>query len=292
MLVAFLTSLAMPTHAAEKFYFTFEEALASNAAKTIVDPSIKLYWGEQSFPELAEISRTDIYNRRGVSVGPFGGSRRHCQEAFENNLKAMIRDARKRGYDAIVNIRFAPGGKPSADPLGFECAPGFVTSQVPLISSFAVTREAARRAEAATNDAALNGTTPMRPPVKNAVFLTLENVLNSPEAKAIAGSNIAIHWGSRNAPVYLERFGPVEYSDNASVTKLGAEGACKQAVLNALKSMVDDAKEKVYDSIIRIRSVLKDRFTPVDTDFECEVGSSSASVKLTATLVSTKKDMP
>ncbi|HEX5127405.1 MAG TPA: hypothetical protein VFW00_11740 [Rhodocyclaceae bacterium] len=287
-LAIFLACLTLSAYAADTLHFTYEEAMSWERTKKILDPSIKLYWVSQPTPELAEKSRPDIYTHSGISVALFGGSAKHCMEAFADDLESMIGDAHERGYDAIVDLQVVHDGKPSSDLLGFECTPGYRTTEVSLSGSFGVTPETARRAEEAEKASIGKAPTRTKPPAKNAIFLPLESVLNSPEAKAILGPDIKVHWGSHNAPAYRERFGPDHYSDDASVKTFGPEGACKQAVLNVLKSMVDDVKEKGYDSIIKITSFVNEQPALADTDFECEVDSKSASVELLGTLVSTK----
>ena len=66
------------------------------------------------------------------------------------------------------------------------------------------------------------------------------------------------------------------------------EDACKRAVLKTLSSMVEDAKSRDYDSIIKIRSFLDGKFAPVATEVECHLGKKSASVTLQASLASKK----
>jgi uncharacterized protein YbjQ (UPF0145 family) len=285
LIALILFCAAVSAHAARTYYFSFNQLIRGQINTDILDPTIKLYWGDDATPAFAEIARPDIYTRSGYSTTLFGGNKSHCIEGFENALADMITDARKRGYDAIINIRFTVDGKPSDDTSGFSCKPGFKTTEIPLISRFALTSEGARRAAEAEKYAL---SLPDRAPAKGAVFMPLDPILNSPEAQAILGTTIKAHWGLHNAPTYVDRFGPAEYSDEGDVRKLGVEGACKQAVLNALSAMVEEAKERKYDSIIKIRSFLDERFTPIDTDVECQLDKKTASVTLKASLISPK----
>jgi len=279
------SSLAVsPVHAAEGTYFKFSELLKSDSAEDLVDPAVKLYWGAQPTPDFPEVARPDVYTRSSISMSPFGGSKRHCVEAFEKTLKAMVDDARGRGYDAITNIRAVRDGKPSDDPLGFSCKPGYKTTEVPLTGSFAMTSAAMQRAaEAEERSAKL----PARSPAVGAIFLPLEPILASAEAKAILGPDIKAYWGIK-APEYSQRYGPDEYSDDADIGKLPNEDACKQAVLKTLSSMVQEAKTRNFDSIVKIRSFLSEQFAPVTTDVECRLGKKTASVTLQSSLASKK----
>jgi uncharacterized protein YbjQ (UPF0145 family) len=284
LLVLVLTSLTISAHAAEATYFKFSELLESDSAKDLLDPAVKLYWGAQATPDFPEVARPDTYTRSGISISPFGGSKRHCVEAFEKALKAMIVDARTRGYDAVINIRAVRDGKPSDDPAGFNCKPGYKTTEVPLMGSFAMTSAATQRAAEAEERSA---NLPARPPSDGAIFLPLDPILASAEAKAILGQNISAYWGVK-APAYSQRYGPDEYSEDADIGKLPNEEACKQAVLKALGSMIEEAKARDFDSIIKIRSFLNGEFTPVTTDVECQLGRRTASVTLQASLASKK----
>lgn len=284
LLALVLTSLTISAHAAEGSYFKFSELLKADSAEELMDPAIKLYWGAQPTPDFPEVARPDIYTRSSISMSPLGGSKRHCVEAFEKTLKAMVDDARVRGYDAIANIRAVRDGKPSDDPAGFNCKPGYKTTEVPLVGTFAMTSAAMQRATEAEERSA---NIPARPPSAGAIFLPLEPMLTSPEANAILGPDIKAHWGIK-APEHSERYGPDEYSDDVDIGKLQIEEACKQAVLKTLGSMVQDAKTRNYDSIVKIRSFLGGQFAPVATDVECQLGKKTASVTLKSSLASKK----
>lgn len=280
MLAMAIGCLTISAHAAEPKYFRLSELLDSPSVKEFQDPNVKLYWGTQPTPAFREVARPDDYTRPGLSFLGEG-----CVEAFERTLKSMIGNARTRGYDAIINIRIAHDGKPSDDLTGFSCDYGHRSTEVSLIGSFAMTPAAFQRAAEAEQQSV---GTPPRPPAKGAIYLPLEPILTSPEARDILGKEVIAHWGIAGAPAYSERFGPEEYSDEADVRKLGNEGACKQAVLKALNSMVEDAKERKFDSIIKIRSVLNEQYAPVATDVECELDKKEASVTLQASLASKK----
>lgn len=281
LLAVVLSALTISAQAADPTYFRFSELLESGSAKDLLDdPSVKLYWGGQPTPDFAEVARPDTYTRSSISISPFGGSRRHCVEAFEKALNAMVAEARARGYDAVIDIRAARDGKPSDDPAGFSCKPGYKTTEVPMIGAFAMTSAAMQRAAEAEERSARP---PARPPVAGAVFVPLDAILSSPEATAILGPDIAAHWGIK-APAYSQRHGPDEYAEEADIGKLRHEDACKQAVLKTLSSMAQEARTRGFDSIVKIRSHLNGQFAPVATDVECQLGKKTASVALQASL--------
>jgi len=277
----------VPARAAEAARFELSSLLASESVKETLDPAVKLYWGTPApAADLAEVARPDVYTRSSISMSPFGGSARHCVEAFEKALAAMIDAARARGYDAIVDVRTFQNGTPADDSTALACKPGYKTTEVSLAGSFAMTQAAFQRAAQADERAA---TAPPRPPADGAVFVPLEPILTSPEARAILGPGIVVYPGSAKAPAYSQRYGPEEYSEDADLKRLGPDAACKQAVLNTLSSIVQDAKERGYDSVIKVRSFLNRQFVPGGGDVECLLGKKTASVTLQATLSLVKK---
>lgn len=286
LLILCLTSLTLSAHAAESFHLKISELLQSEAAQKSMDPSVRLYWADETTPIFQEVARPDVNTGISISGGLFsGGSKAHCVAAFENALSAMIRSARSAGYDAVVNIRVAPDKRPITDFSGFNCTPGYRTTEVRLWSSFAATSAAVQRMEEAERQSA---NLPSRAPAKGAIFLPLNSVLASPELKTILGRHVRAYWGLE-APAYDERTSsPDEYSEDVDIGSLGSEEACKQAVLKTLGSMVKEARNEDFDSIIRIRSYLNEQFSPVVTDIECELDKKTASVTLRASMANRK----
>ncbi len=283
LLASLLACFTLCAQAADTF-FSYNELLGSSTVKDFNNPNVKLYWGNEPTPEFAELARPDSYTRISVSMSPFGGSRRHCVDAFEKVLKATIEDAASRGYDAVINIRPVVNGKPSEDPKGFNCNPGYKTTDVALMSTFAMTSTALQRMNEAEQAAA---SAPARGPAPNALFIPLEPILSSAEAKAILGTHLSAYAGIK-APAYNQRYGPDEYSDEADSRTQSKEAACQQAAIKVLRTMADDAKTKGYDAIIKIRSYLDSQYAPVPTDLECMIGKKAASVTLRASFASKK----
>lgn len=280
LLTLFLATLAISANAAETFYLRTSDLLQSERAQKFLDPAVKLYWGDEATPALQEVARPDVNTGISLSGGLFSaGTKEHCVAAFENALDAMIRNARSSGFDVVANIRVGQGRTPAADSAGFNCTPGYRTTDVRLWSSFAMTPAAAQHfAETERQLAKL----PPREPAKGAIFLPLSSVLASPELKKILGRHVRAYWGVE-APDYDERtHSPEEYSEDAEIGSLGHEEACRQAALKTLEAMVREARNEDFDSIMRIRSYHNEQFTPVATDIECELGKKTASVTLRA----------
>lgn len=277
---ASLLLISTSAPAADTEYYKVSDLLKSDIAREILAAPVSLYWDGQPTPTFAEVAAPDTYSRVSISASPFGGSRRHCIEAFEKALQAMVSDATSRGYDAIIGMRPLVEGIPAESADGFNCKPGYKITKVGLIGSFAVSWEAVQRA-AAKEAVELVG--PPRPPSDGAVYLPLAPILNAPEMKAIFGSDVAPYW-NQPAPAYSKRYGPESYRDSAEIATYGKEGACKEAVIKVLLAMADDARDRGYDSVINIRSYLNEQLAPFATDFECEIGRKSAQVTLRASL--------
>ncbi|MET0335672.1 MAG: hypothetical protein ABW190_15475 [Rhizobacter sp.] len=283
LLLPLLTCLALSAQAAEEAYYKFSDLLQRPSVKELMDPAITLHWAGHPAPGVAEMARPESLSRSAISRAMFGGSEKHCLEAFELVVDSLISKARERGYDIVMNIQAARDKKATADTQGFYCKPGFRTTEVALWSSFAMSAAAKQKADAAEKALA---NLPPRPPVEGAMYLPLEPILASPEGQA-ALAGVKAYVGS-NAPKYTSRQGPEVYSENFSLDKITPEEACRKAVLKTLDEMSQWAKVRNYDSVIKIRSYQNRQFTPVATDVECLVGRSKAGVRLQASLAETR----
>jgi len=284
LLALLLGCTVLGAHAAEPLYLPFSELLQSDEARKLLDPNIRMYWGNDAAPIFPETTRLDVTTGTSLTGGIAGGSRKHCVAAFEDALDKMVRSARDSGYDTVLNIRAAYKRKPTADVTGFRCTPGFRTTEVQLAASFAMSPAAAKRAAEAQKQSA---NLPARPPAKNAIYVPLAPVLASPELKPILGRHVRAYWGI-DAPEYDEHELPEEYSEDADIGPLGQQEACRQATLRTLEAMVLDARKKDFDSIIRIRSYHEEKFAPSVNEIECKIDDKSATVTLRAGMANRK----
>jgi uncharacterized protein YbjQ (UPF0145 family) len=278
---ACLAWFTLVAQAADPDYFSYRELFARRSVQAFSDPSVKIYLANDAKPAFAEKSRPDTYTGSGISISPFGGSRRHCVEAFENALQAMIKDAATKGFDAIIDLRAMIGDDLSADPDGFTCAPSYKVTIVSLHATFGLTQTAARRV-AEEDKRLLNQ--PYRPPWEYSVYVPLEPILASAEAQAMLGPDLKAYSGN-DTPLYTVRVGPDDYAASAPIGSLEIPTACKIATLKALQGMVDEAREQKFDSIIKIRSRMYEQYTPGLASVECEVGKNAVYVNFQATLV-------
>lgn len=266
--------------AADPVYFQFRELLADKAIRAELDPKVRIYLGNETGPTIVESAAPDTHTGTGISMNPFGGSKRHCVEAFANAIRSMVSDAVAGGYDSILNLRAMDGDNPSQDANGFSCTPAYKVTIVSLHSTFGVTAAAAQRA--AEDDQRLLSA-PYREPWEGSIYVTLAPIAESPEAQAIFADKVKGYWGIAS-PNYRLRGMPKDYAGSAPVDRQDLQGSCKQAVINALKEMVGDATEQGFDSLIRIRSRMYEQTTPGMASVECEIGKKAVFVTLQGTV--------
>lgn len=274
------SSLAFALYGEERL--SYVDLLKSKSAKEILRSDVKLYWAGQATPEFGESTLPDTFS--GFSLFFHRELKFHCAEAFEKALSSMVADAQEKGYDAVIGIRQVLADGSLGDPYTLICKPSSASTVIQLSAHLARTKEVRDRLE---NEGRKIASQSPRSPARNSVFLPLEPILNSPEAKAMLGSDIAVQVGFAS-PAFGYRFGPIGYEKDADIDKPGVESACKQAVLDTLENMVDDAKDKGYDMVINIVSHLDEQFAPPGTDVECRIDKKSVTVSLQASLAKKK----
>ena len=258
-------------------YFAIRDLAKSDNVKSLLERSIELHWAGEPAPPLARRSLVTEYTRVGISLSPFGGSSRHCVEAFEKALAAIYDDAQQHGFDTIVDVRPVVDGKPLPNADGFNCKPGYKVTTVTLQAGLGMS-EPALRIASAREQRSLE--VAPRAPAANAWFMPMQAALDSPEARAVLGKIEALA-GSSVPPSSRYRYGPEEYDGSAALPADGnREAACRQAVAKALSDVVEAARDRHYTALIQIRSRLNDAYAPQLSDLECEVRKGKANVNL------------
>ena len=199
----------------------------------------------------------------------------------------MIDDARKMGYDVIYGVRSVVDGVPTNDLQRFACSQTVHVSSVKFEATLARTPAAAKRRVEEEVLALREASASARKPAKNSNYLPLEPILSSPEAQAIFGATMKWHLGAVSVPAHHLQLGPLEYEGSDKASKSGEAASCRKAVLQALTSMAEDARDKGYSTLTKIHSYFNETRTPMDTDVECEVSGSSARVNLRVEFAST-----
>lgn len=248
--------------------------LTSPEAQKILGPDMHVFWGIAA-PKYAKRYGPDSYSESASNrdIGDEGA----CRKAVLESLKSMAKDAEERGLNAIIKVRSFYDDRYAPVITDAECR-----QRQLMMGKLSVSLQASL---ASIDDDSI-GFAPMppRPAAKDAFFMPLGPILESPEARAILGSDVKAYWEFK-APKYSRHKKPEVYSEDVALGTLTREEACRQAVLKTLSEMVSNARSGKFDSIIRIRSYLGEKYAPVPTDVECKVAKNEAVVELRATLV-------
>ena len=118
-----------------KYMLSIPNALESDSAKAKLDPSIKLYFGPQSYGTATQIAsafkshgRMQIENRADLAS---------CFASFADALKTLQKNAKDAGANAVVNISsYFKNGPLVSSETEFECHAGTVYSHVMLQGDF------------------------------------------------------------------------------------------------------------------------------------------------------------
>ncbi|MFT3735625.1 MAG: hypothetical protein QM776_11470 [Rhodocyclaceae bacterium] len=289
--IALLISLAAASARADEFmHIKLSELMELRAVRNLAGPDIKLYWGDTPTPPLVETTAPDRFSGTGISVIPWNLGRRHCEEAFVKIMRTMYADARKSGYDVIYNIRPTLKEGPTSDTTLVSCSLSPATARAYFTATLGMSEGGRAWVEAQEAEADRRAALEARPPAKNAVYIALDPILESAEAKAILGSDVTLHRKASGIPAFSLRYGPANYSESPDGNKYPPEDVCRQAVLLTLNEMAKDARENGFDGIIRVRSVLDGQLTPSPNDVECLVRGKdrTATVRLRAVLIKKK----
>ncbi len=270
--------IATPIMAAELLELT--QLLASESAKETLKQGVAVYWVGQTAPTFSLSSLPETYTSTSFSPSPFGGSRRHCVDAFEKAFLELVKDAKLKGFDTIVDMRPVVNGNPEKEAKEFTCKPGYKITTVSLMGTLAMSEAAAKRVIDGEQSSL---TIAARLPAEGAIYLKLEPTLTPTGTTEAISKSVQAYAASPSPPAYRFRFGPDDYSGDAELTAEGPEAACRRAVAKALEGMAAEAVERKYSMLINIRSNLNSKYSPDYSQFECLVGKKNVSVNLQVT---------
>lgn len=113
-----------------KWFYSIEEVMKTRAAKLKLDPSIKLYFGNQPHPQIERsIGEWHVVRRAG---GFARTDKNACHRTFIAALVEMQNKARLNGANAIIGIKSHYKGKEHSNESEFECGSGHTVSAVEL----------------------------------------------------------------------------------------------------------------------------------------------------------------
>ena len=141
-MLAALIALPAPSIAAndkptDKIYDQdLARALNDPNVRAMVGSDVKFYFGSTPEGVVQTLGRSRSHKKsrstRDVEAG--------CTRSLGNTLAAMAIQARKKGANAIVNIRSFWGGYPTSSTTSFKCGVGSSTSGTPLVGELAVVK--------------------------------------------------------------------------------------------------------------------------------------------------------
>jgi len=123
--------LAAPALARDdRLLFPISEALATDAAKSKIDPGVKLYFGKQKHPAAARSFGHDTANRKTNAMGKT--DKLACEWVFLSAVLSLQERARKEGADAVVNIVSVYKDVRTESETEYMCGAGSIVAGVAL----------------------------------------------------------------------------------------------------------------------------------------------------------------
>jgi uncharacterized protein YbjQ (UPF0145 family) len=119
--------------------------------------------------------------------------------------------------------------------------------------------------------------------------LKIEEVLQRDDYSAKIGNEIRFYFSGQKPPAVAASLG--EFVTNRKTNSVGKpdEDACRWAMLSALVSLRDLAKEIGGDAVIDVVSYYKKKTFASGSEYECHAGNIVAGVALKGTIVKLKK---
>ncbi len=118
------TASARDTH----HMFSIDEAMNTVDAKGKLDPSIKLYFGNQKHPRIEKELGKWGTNKKTNAFGK--EDKVACEWAFLSALLELQERAKKEGGDAVVAIRSNYRGQEKVSDTEYECGAGAIMAGV------------------------------------------------------------------------------------------------------------------------------------------------------------------
>lgn len=111
--------------------FSIEDALARGEKEGVLVSSIKLYFGDQEHPAVAEEHGEYTSNKKTNAFGK--SDEKACQWAFLSAIKSLQERAVKEGGDAVINIHSYYKKNELVSATEFNCGAGATIAGVTMI---------------------------------------------------------------------------------------------------------------------------------------------------------------
>jgi len=122
-----------------------------------------------------------------------------------------------------------------------------------------------------------------------AVTVTLESVLEMPEAKAKLDGSVRFFLAGAPTPKVIKKFGEDTSNAKTNAFNKSAEEACRWNALSALIKLQDKAKKDGANAVIDIVSYREHEDFKSPTDLQCSDGAFLAGIALKGTYATVGK---
>ena len=122
-----------------------------------------------------------------------------------------------------------------------------------------------------------------------AVTVTLESVLEMPEAKAKLDGSVRFFLAGAPTPKVIKKFGEDTSNAKTNAFNKSAEEACRWNALSALIKLQDKAKKDGANAVIDIISYREHEDFKSPTDLQCSDGAFLAGIALKGTYANVGK---
>ena len=122
----------------------------------------------------------------------------------------------------------------------------------------------------------------------NAVTVTLESVLDMPEAKAKMDGSVKFYLAGASTPKVIKKFGEDTSNAKTNAFNKSPEEACRWNALSALIKLQDKARREGANAVIDISSYNNKVPFSSPTDLQCSDGAFLAGIALKASYATVK----
>jgi hypothetical protein len=114
----------------ERLHLPLKDALETAAAKSRIDPNVKLYFGEQTFP--APIAKYGTFTANRKTNFANKSDKDACNWAFLAAVLSLQERAKREGGNAVVHIKSVYRKGDFSSATEYECGAGHIMGGVAL----------------------------------------------------------------------------------------------------------------------------------------------------------------
>ena len=131
LLILLLVACSAVQAADRKYFYAIDQAMKTQNFQERLDPRVRLYFGEQAYPEPTMTMGERVANRKTNAFGK--SDREACEWVLLSALLALQERALADGGNAVVNIRSYYKKNIHSSQSDYECHTGAIIAGVALI---------------------------------------------------------------------------------------------------------------------------------------------------------------